>query len=66
MAALICRHDVATLRIKNSSNEIIDPPNIGVDTLFVHFSAILAELCSDNRFSIMVALICITMVDGTA
>ena len=49
---------------KNSSIMVLDPQNIGLEALFAHLSAILGEM-EKIDFWIMVALICIKMVDGT-
>ena len=45
---------------------LFDPQNMGLDTLFVQLSAILAEIWRIVDFSVMAALICIKMTRGTS
>ena len=43
--------------VKNSFIMFVDPQNMGLDTLFVQLSAILAEIYLNIHFSVMAALI---------
>ena len=44
---------------------ILDPQNMGLDTLIVELSALLAEIWRNIHFPVMASLICIQMVCGT-
>ena len=44
---------------------LLDPQNMGLDTLIVELCALLAEIWQNIHFSVMESLICITMVFAT-
>ena len=44
---------------------LLDPQNMGLDTLIVELCALLAEIWQNIHFPVMASLICITMVFGT-
>ena len=44
---------------------ILDPQNMGLDTLIVELCALLAEIWRNIHFPVMASLICIKMVCGT-
>ena len=44
---------------------ILDPQNIGLDTLSVELCALLAEIWRNIHFPVMASLICLKIVCGT-
>ena len=44
---------------------LLDPQNIGLDTLIVEICALLAEIWRNIHFPVMASLICIKMVSVT-
>ena len=50
---------------KNSFIMILDPQNMGLDTLIVELCALLPEIWRNIHFPVMASLICIKMVCGT-
>ena len=50
---------------KNSFVMLLDPQNMGLDTLIVELCALLAEIWRNIHFPVMASLICIKMVGGT-
>ena len=52
-------------QFKNSFIMILNPQNMGLDTLIVEVCALLAEIWRNIHFPVMASLICIKMVSGT-
>ena len=50
---------------KNNLIMLLDPQNMGLDTLIVELCAILAEIWRNIHVPVMASLICIKMVCGT-
>ena len=44
---------------------LLDPQNMGLDTLIVELCGLLAEIWQNIHFRVMASLICIKMVCGT-
>ena len=44
---------------------ILDPQNMGLDTVIAELCALLAEIWRNIHFPVMASLICIKMVCGT-
>ena len=50
---------------KNSLIMLLDPQNMGLDTLIVELCALLADIWRNIHFPVVASLICIKIVCGT-